>query len=186
MSQDRPFPPGRYGVVVIGSGPGGLQTSYFLSRLGINHAVLSRDFKPAGMFQKFPLYQRLISWTKANAPAGRGTRAYEWYDWNSLLGEEPAHRACVPEFMDGTSYFPARSEMEAGISEFTNRAGIRVRYGTRWESTRRSGEGFAIQTSDGEYVCDVAIFAIGTTQPWRPPGIPGIDIAPHYVDAKPR
>ena len=31
----RPFPPGAYPVVVIGSGPGGLQISYSLRRLGI-------------------------------------------------------------------------------------------------------------------------------------------------------
>ena len=35
----RPFPPGDYPVVVVGCGPGGLQTSYCLSRLGVEHAV---------------------------------------------------------------------------------------------------------------------------------------------------
>ena len=38
-----PHPPGDYDVVVVGSGPGGLQTSYFLGRLGVRHAVLSAD-----------------------------------------------------------------------------------------------------------------------------------------------
>src|SRR5438034_6455673 len=60
----KPFPPGRYPVVIIGSGPGGLQTSYALRRLRVEHAVLSADAGPGGMFLRFPLFQRLISWSK--------------------------------------------------------------------------------------------------------------------------
>ena len=45
------------------------------------------------MFRRWPFFQRLLSWTKPHAPAARGTRAYERYDWNSLLGEEPETRA---------------------------------------------------------------------------------------------
>ena len=44
-----PFPPGAYDVVVVGSGPGGLQMSYWLRRLGVSHAVLSRDEAPGSM-----------------------------------------------------------------------------------------------------------------------------------------
>ena len=43
---DRPFPPGSYPAVVVGSGPGALQVSYWLSRYGIDHAVLSADQAP--------------------------------------------------------------------------------------------------------------------------------------------
>jgi pyruvate/2-oxoglutarate dehydrogenase complex dihydrolipoamide dehydrogenase (E3) component len=35
----RPFPPGDYPVVVIGTGPGGLQTSYSFNRLGWNTSL---------------------------------------------------------------------------------------------------------------------------------------------------
>ena len=85
----RPFPPGDYPVVVVGSGPGGLQTSYYLKSLGIEHAVISADPAPGGMFRRFPFFQRLLSWTKPYAPVTRDDRWYQWYDWNSLLADEP-------------------------------------------------------------------------------------------------
>jgi len=168
-------------VVVVGSGPGGLQVSYDLRRAGIDHAVISADHEPGGMFRRWPLFQRLISWTKPYAPSERGTRAYQWHDWNSLLATESQEQALVAEFMDGTSYFPARLEMEAGLRAFTERAHIRIRYGCRWESTRRDDGGFALGTSDGEYRCRVVVFAVGTTAPWKPT-IPGLELVPHYAE----
>jgi thioredoxin reductase len=185
-ADERPFPPGSYPVVVVGSGAGGLQVSYSLSRLGVDHAVISADDEPAGMFRRFPLFQRLITWTKPYAPAERGTREYERYDWNSLIGEEPGHRALMPGLMDGTSYFPSRPEMEAGLRSFAEVAGVRVRYGCTWERTRRdeaAGE-LVLGTSDGEYRSRIVIFAIGMTEPWTAP-IPGLDRVPHYVETKP-
>ena len=185
-ADDRPFPPGSYPVVVVGSGAGGLQTSYSLSRLGVEHAVISSDEEPGGMFRRFPLFQRLITWTKPYAPVERGTREYERYDWNSLLGDEPAHRAVLPPLMDGTSYFPSRPEMEAGLRRFTAVAAVRVRYGCTWERTRRdeaTGE-VVLETTDGEFRARIAIFAVGMTEPWTAP-VPGLENAPHYVDTKP-
>jgi thioredoxin reductase len=180
---EAPFPPGDYQVVVVGSGPGGVQTSYYLRRYGIRHALISADESPAGMFQRFPIFQRLITWSKLNAPDARDAEHYEWYDWNSLLAEEPENRCLAPQFMDGVSYFPAREEMEKQLVEFTNRTGIDARYGCRWESTRITEDGrFAIATSDGEYRCDVAVFATGMAEPWKPAGIDGIEHVPHYVE----
>ena len=107
----RPYPPGDYPVVVVGSGPGAIQIAYSLSRLGIGLAIVSGDPAPGGMFRRWPHFQRLLSWTKPHAPAVRGTRTYERYDWNSLLGDTPETRAIQPALMDGTSYFPSRPEM---------------------------------------------------------------------------
>ena len=132
-----PFPPGDYPVVVVGSGPGALQVSYSLRRLGVDHAVISSDPSPGGMFRRWPFFQRLLSWTKPHAPAVRGSPTYERYDWNSLLGDEPDTCALQPSLMDGTSYFPSRPEMEANLALFAERARIEVRYGTRWTGTRQ-------------------------------------------------
>lgn len=181
---ERPFPPGRYPVVIVGSGPGALQTSYFLKRLGIEHAVLSRDEGPAGMFQRFPIFDRLISWTKLNPPAEPGSREYQWFDWNSLLVDDPADFVGVAEFMDGSSEFPSRAEMETALAAYAQRNQLAVRYGCPWTGTRRTDDGFVIETSDGEYACTVAVFAVGMTEPWKP-NVPGIEHVPHYMALKP-
>ncbi|MGH2727132.1 MAG: NAD(P)-binding domain-containing protein, partial [Actinomycetota bacterium] len=181
----KPFPPGSYPVVVLGSGPGGLQLSYSLSRLGVEHALLSEDDAPGGMFRRFPLFQRLITWTKIHAPAERGTRPYEWYDWNSLIGDQGDQRALTPGLMDGTSYFPSRAEMEQSLVAFAERGSLRARYGCRWEGTKRlEPGGFVVETSDGEYRCEALVVAVGMTQPWKPQ-IPGLDGVPHYVETLP-
>jgi thioredoxin reductase len=185
LGPDRPFPPGRYPVVVVGSGPGGLQVGYSLRRLGVDHAVISADPEPGGMFRRFPLFQRLITWTKPYAPVDRDTRPYEWYDWNTLLADDPADHVPLAELMDGTSYFPSRPEMEQGLAAFASKAAVAVRYGCRWEGTRRADAGgFVLQTSDGEYACRVAVFAVGMTEAWKPT-IPGLELVPHYVEMRP-
>lgn len=168
-------------MAVIGSGPGGLQIAYFLARLGVEHIVLSADERPGGMFCRFPIFQRLISWTRPFASDDRRSTEYERHDWNSLLADEPAHRALVGDFMDGSSYFPSRAEMERGLAEFASRTGIAVRYGCKWESTSRMQEGFVLHTNGGDIRARVVIVAVGMTEPWKP-DIPGIEHAAHYAD----
>ena len=180
---ERPHPPGDYDVVVVGSGPGGLQTGHFLDRLGVRHALISADDEPAGMFRKWPIFERLISWSAVDAPVDSGTREYERYDQNSLISDEPDLRALVPASMGRESLYPTRAEMQAGVVAFAERA-VRVRYGCRWESTAVDEEagGFRLATSDGAYSCRAAVFAVGATEPWKAP-IPGVEDVPHYAEA---
>ena len=178
----QPHPPGDYDVVVVGSGPGGLQTAYCLDRLGVRVATISADDEPGGMFRVWPIFQRLLSWSKPEAPAERGTRAYEWYDHNSLLAEEPDARSLVPQQMDRSFTVPSTPEMAAGMAAFAERTRLPVRYGCRWESTRREDDGrLVLETTDGAYLCRAAVFALGVTDPWRSP-IPGIEDVPHYAE----
>jgi len=168
----------------MGSGPGGLQLSYSLTRLGIDHAVLSDDPAPGGMFRRWPVFQRMLSWTKPFTGVDQHERAYERFDWNSLLADEASNRAVMPALMDGTSYFPSRPEMQKGLETFAQRTGIQVRYGTRWESTRREADDFVLTTSAGEYRAPVVVFAVGVALPYRPP-ILGLEQVPHYGDFRP-
>lgn len=181
---DRPHPPGDYPVVVVGSGPGGLQVSYALARYGVPHALLASDAESGGTFLRWPHFQRLITWTKPHTAVPRTTRSYERYDWNSLVADDDALRATVAAEMDGTSYFPARAEMLRGLREFARRAGLRPRHGCRWETTRREGDAYVVETSDGEYRAPFLVVATGMTRPYRAP-IPGLEHVPHYAEVKP-
>ncbi len=183
-----PFPPGDYPALVIGSGPGGLQVSYSLRRAGVDHAVISADPSPGGMFRHWPFFQRLLSWTKPYAPVAKDSRAFERYDWNSLLADDPADRGIQAGLMDGSSYFPSRPEMEANLVAFTERTGLDVRYDCRWTATRRietpDGLQFEIETTDGVYRCEVLVVAVGVAEPFTPPGV-GMEHTHHYAEVRP-
>jgi thioredoxin reductase len=184
----RPFPPGDYSVVVVGSGAGAIQASYSLGRHGVPHAVVSADAAPGGMFRRWPFFQRLLSWTKPYAPVERDSPAYERYDWNSLLGERPDERAIMPDLMDGSSYFPSRPEMEMNLATFVERTGLQIRYDCRWTATRHEdgpdGGRFVLETTDGEYRAKALVFAVGVAEPFAP-ATPGIELAAHYADTRP-
>jgi thioredoxin reductase len=185
---ERPFPPGDYPLIVVGSGPGGLQASYCLGRLGVDHAVISADDEPGGMFRRWPLFQRLLSWTKPYAPAPRRTSAFERYDWNSLLADEPEHRSLQVEFMDGSSSFPSRPEMERNLAAFATRSGVQVRYGCRWTATRQDegpdGFRWVLETTDGRYRARYLVIAVGVAEPYTPE-FPGAELTAHYAVTKP-
>jgi len=179
-----PSPPGDYEVVVVGSGPGGLQTSYCLARLGVRHAVVSADDGPGGMFRRFPLFERLISWTHSSADVPLHSREFEAHDQNSLVADEPHLRAFVPAQLAEGRRRPAREEMAAALARFAERAQLPVRYGARWTATRRDEDGrLLLETDAGEYRCRAAVFAVGMTEPWVP-RIPGLGLEHHYVNVE--
>jgi len=178
---DKASPPGEYPLVIVGSGPGGLQVGYWLTRFGVPHAQISADPGPGGMFRRFPIFQRLLSWTRPYAPYERGTRYYESYDWNSLLADEPENRSLMAGIMDGISEFPSRPEMERNLTAFAENTGTEVRYGVRWTATRRQDDHFVLETTDGEYRARHVVFAVGMAEPWKP-ATPGIEDVPHYAE----
>jgi thioredoxin reductase len=186
VSDERPFPPGDHPLVIVGSGPGGLQLSYDLRRRGVEHALLSRDEGPGGMFRRFPMFQRLITASRRHSVVERGSPSSYRFDWNSMVSDVPEHQGLVTDFMDGSHYFPARAEMVAGMSSFADRAGVRARYGCEWRATRQEDDGrYVVETSDGEYRTPHLVVATGMLERWTPP-TPGILDIPHYLDLEHR
>ncbi len=121
-------------------------------------------------------------------PPPRGSRAYERYDWNSLLGDDAETRALQPEFMDGTSYFPSRPEMEANLAAFAERGArhgpLRLPLdGDAAARTARTGAGSWSRRPTATYRAEALIVAVGVAEPYTPPG-PGMELRRHYADVR--
>ncbi len=43
-----------------------MQLAYSLTRLGVKHAAITADEAPGGMFRKWPVFQRMLSWPATN------------------------------------------------------------------------------------------------------------------------
>ena len=173
---ERPFPPGDYDVVVVGSGPGGLQTSYCLRQLGIRHALLSRDEQPGGMFQRFPDLPAADHLDEARR-AGRAHHARV----RVVRPQQPARRGAGAEGAraraDGPRLRPALTRRDGGRSDRVRRARrLEARYGCTLGVDPLRGERLVLETSDGEYRCRAAVFALGVTEPWRAE-VPGLEHA---------
>lgn len=175
----KPFPPGRYPAVVIGSGPGGLQIAYLLRRRGIAAAHLTADPSPGGMFRQLPRFDRLLSWSKPAPPPADPGRGAEWSDWN-LLVADPPDRVSPRQFMESGSLFPTRRQMVMALEAFARHVHLPLRSECRWLGTRPDPEGgYVVATSDGEYRTGIVVAATGMARPWRP-SIPGVEFALDY------
>ena len=141
------------------------------------------------MFRRWPFFQRLLSWTKPHAPVERGTPAYERYDWNSLLGEEPETCAIAPTLMDGTLVLPV-APGDGGEPRDVRRAG-RARGPLRLPldrdaAARRARRRRPVRHRDHrrDVHAPTLILAVGVAEPYTPPG-PGMEFAYHYADVRP-
>ena len=139
------------------------------------------------MFRRWPFFQRLLSWTKPYAPADRGTRDYERYDWNSLLGGEPIctrdpagadGRDVVFPVATGDGAQPRRLRRARPGGRGTDAAGPRPAI------EGADGDGFELETTDGVYRCQALVVAVGVAEPYTPPGN-GMEHTIHYADVRP-
>ena len=134
------------------------------------------------MFRRFPVYQRLISWTKPDAPFARGTREYEWYDHNSLVGDEPSatRRSRRTSWTAPSTSRPVR-EMEARSPSSPRAAAFAS--ATAASGSRPASEDATASCSSRPTASTAAARACSRsamTEPWKPP-IPGLEEAPHYA-----
>ena len=156
----RPFPPGDYPVVVVGSGAGrdpGLVLAAPARDRPCRH--LGRPGARAGCSGAGRSSSACCPGRSRTRRSSAARRAYERYDWNSLLADEPEHRALMPELMDGTSYFPSRPEMEREPRDLRradrDRDPLRLPLDGDPPRGRPTGDRFVLETTDGEYRAEV-------------------------------
>ena len=72
-------------------------------------AVISRDEAPGGMFRRFPVFQRLISWTKPTRRSSAARASTSATTTTACSATSRVHRALAPRFMDRAFDLPART-----------------------------------------------------------------------------
>ncbi|RXF72642.1 MSMEG_0569 family flavin-dependent oxidoreductase [Hansschlegelia zhihuaiae] len=125
-------------VIVVGGGQAGVSTSYWLKRRGIDHLVFEKR-----------------------------TAAHVWSTarWDNFCLVTPNWQCDLPGHpYDGPDPdgFMKRDEIVAYVQAFVRKVDPPIREGVAvTRATRRSGGGFAISTSDGDYTADEIVVASG-------------------------
>ena len=55
-----------YEYIIIGSGPAGLQTAYYLHKQNKKYVILEKSNEVGSFFKKYPIHRNLISINKVN------------------------------------------------------------------------------------------------------------------------
>lgn len=127
------------GAVVVGAGQGGLATSYWLSRAGLEHIVLDRHPRVGDTWR---------------------------HRWPSLRLFTPARIDGLPgmAFPSPAVAHPGKDDMASYLERYTERFHLPVRSGVTVQRVDRDPRGFRLQTSAGTLSADQLIVATGANQ----------------------
>merc|ERR1711976_230069 len=76
-----------YDYIIVGSGPAGIQMSYYMTKHGVNHLILESGDKHSMFTRKYPRHRNLISINKVNNLFQEDDFNMR-HDWNSLLCDD--------------------------------------------------------------------------------------------------
>src|SRR5215469_1221546 len=131
----------RIDTVIVGGGQAGLALSYYLKRQGREHVVLER--------------------ASAGADAWRNQR------WDSFTLVTPNFQVRMPgaeyEGNDPDGFMPL-SEVVRYFDDYVARFELPVRCGVEVFSVEKTGEGYRVRTSDGDYQAENVVIATGLYQ----------------------
>ena len=112
---------------VVGAGPFGHQTAYYLGKARLDYMVFERNNQSGSFFAKFPRHRKLISLNKVNT----GTKNSEYnlrHDWNSLLVNED------DQSLDFKSYsrenFPHADHLVRYLHDYRLKYDLKVKFNT--------------------------------------------------------
>ena len=151
-------------TIIIGAGPAGIQTGYFLEKLRKDYIIIERNSNAGSFFDKYPISRKLISLNKKYTGYTNPDIKLK-YDWNSLLNDSGF---LFPKYSD--ELYPDANSLVRYLSEFTREMNIRIRYNSNVvkifklneeNEEEKNEENYRIQLSDINYTCKYLIIATG-------------------------
>lgn len=165
-----------YDYLIIGAGPAGLQSGYFLQKMGCHFLIVEAAASAGSFFATLPRHGKLISINKIfTGYTNPETRLR--YDWNSLLCDQPQLRVA----RHSSRYFPQKEEYQGYLQEFAQHYQLPIRYQRAVIAVTRTAEGFEVTDQEGErYQSKRVIVATGLGHIPHVPPIAGIELGEHY------
>jgi thioredoxin reductase len=165
--------------IILGAGPAGLQTGYFLSEAGIDYKIIERALAPASFYTTFPRRRELISFNRTNT-IFNDRRINLRFDWNSLLTKDNDFR-----LSDITrSLYPKADGLVDYLQSFSARYRLNINFGVDISSVCSSDDGKFILHAENASIfsCYHLIVATGFSKSFVPE-IPGIELCEGYESA---
>ncbi len=161
---------------IIGSGPAGLQTGYFLKQKGVDFKILEKSGAVGNFFRQFPRHRTLISVNKPNTGISNPDTRLR-YDWNSLINDEGNLFGNMSQ-----DYFPNADDYVRYLEGFAEQLSDNIQLNCDITKISKSGDGFTLACADGsEIQARRVIVATGFGLPWIP-DVPGIETVDNYAD----
>lgn len=163
-----------YEYLVIGAGPAGLQTGYYLEKGGHDYLIIDKGQTPGEFFKKYPRHGKLISINKVHTGFD-DPEVNLRFDWNSLLSDN--NELLLKHY--SKKYFPDSSDFVQYLKEYADKTNLKIEHGVHVTKISKN-EIFKVQSADGKtYHCKYLIMATGVSKCYIP-DIPNIELAETY------
>ena len=173
----------KYDFLIIGAGPAGTQSAYYLEKLGRKYVVLEAGPGPCTFFTEYPRHRQLISINKRfnGFPEDDFNMRH---DWNSLLSDDPEMR--FTKYSD--ELFPPADVLVKYTKDFVEKFNLNMKYNAKVcrisrlaPSTPGSLGDFSVKTEAGEVLqAPIVIMGLGAMKE-KLPDIPGVELAETYA-----
>ena len=165
-------------MVIVGSGPGGLQLGYFLSQKGIDYIILEKKSTSGSFYSKYPRRRDLISFNRVNTLFD-DPRINLRFDWNSLLTDDFA----FPFSAYSKKLYPKADDLVRYLNGFADKYSLNIAYETEVLRIQRfNHEDYLLSLSTGQDLkCKKLVIASGFSKSYSP-GIPGLELCDTYAD----
>lgn len=163
--------------LIIGAGPAGMQTAYFLAEKGKDYLVLEKANRVGKAFEQYPRHKTLISINKPYTGCDNMETNLRW-DWNSLLHDEKQK----PFTSYTAEYFPSSEVLLDYLADFQETYKLNIQYNTNIEIVKKEKGIFYLKDSNGnEYQTQNLIVATGFGSTYRA-NFKGLEHAKDYSD----
>lgn len=142
-------------TIIIGAGPAGIQTGYFLDKIHREYLIIEGNSNPGSFFNHYPISRTLISLNKKYTGHTHAELKLK-YDWNSLLNDQ---NCLFTDYSD--ELYPHADSLLKYLLDFSEKMNIKIQYNSPVIKICKVENTYHIKLADSTYTCKYLIVATG-------------------------